>query len=176
MILYPSNSILHAKMQVKGQRPEGIKLELQKIAAIILGMDVSPQQPLMEAGLDSLAATEMHNAISKTFVEHEVPATFVYDYPTIDAMVQYFVKHEDTSIVVVPSTIQVVKEHISQSSEIVGMSCRYPVGGYGKTTLRGFIVSWNLILGICLEDLNDEEHVQPQRTSLAVQLRCLNST
>ncbi len=95
-------------------------------------MDVSPQQPLMEAGLDSLAATEMHNAISTSFTGHELPATFVFDYPTIDAMVQYFdTRHKDATSTLVSIAIQDGPVHGTNGSEIVGMSSRYPGNGYG---------------------------------------------
>ena len=102
-------------------------------------MDVSPQQPLMEAGLDSLAATEMYNAISATFTGHELPATFVFDYPTIDAMVQYLnTKHGDassSSSTLVAVAFQDGPVDGNFGSEIVGMSCRYPNNAYGTTLL-----------------------------------------
>ena len=155
-ILYPCNKKLHAGMQEKEQSSKDIKRKLQEIAKVILGVDVSPQQPLMEAGLDSLAATEMHNAISKSFVEHEVPATFVFDFPTIDAMVQYFVvNYGDTNTIVVPVAVEGTPGPFSQSSEIVGVSCRYPNGGYGKTNLHCLILAWKPIHGMFVKVVGD---------------------
>ena len=104
------------------------------MANVILGVSVSPNQPLMEAGLDSLAATEMHNAISNSFGGYEIPATFVFDYPTIDAMAQYLYKsNELATATLIPVKPQETQEHDFQSSKIVGMSCRYPIDCYGKT-------------------------------------------
>ena len=128
----PKHLNQHLLLQAKERTSNDTKLELQKIANDILGMDVSPQQPLMEAGLDSLAATEMRNAISTSFTDHELPATFVFDYPTIDAMVQYFdTRHKDETSTLVSAASQDGPVHAFYGSEIIGMSCRYPSNHYG---------------------------------------------
>ena len=122
----------HLGLQRLERGSSDVKRKLREIANVILGMDVPPQQPLMEAGLDSLAATEMHNAISTSFREHELPATFVFDYPTIDAMVQYLTsKDEVADTFVVPIAVGKAQGHESRSSEIIGMSTRYPSNAYG---------------------------------------------
>lgn len=122
----------HPGLQRRERGLSDVKRKLQEIANVILGMEVSPQQPLIDAGLDSLAATEMRNAISTSFREDELPATFVFDYPTIDAMVQYFVtEHEVANTIVVPIAAERVPKDGSYSSEIIGMSHRYPNNGHG---------------------------------------------
>ena len=45
-------------------------------------------QPLMEAGLDSIASVELRNAVSAHF-ELELPATASFDYPTISALAAF---------------------------------------------------------------------------------------
>ena len=48
------------------------------------GLD--PTEPLMEAGLDSLAATQLVRGLSDVF-ELEMSPTVLFDHPTIDALV-----------------------------------------------------------------------------------------
>jgi hypothetical protein len=53
-----------------------------------VGTDVPPDQPLMEAGLDSLGAVELRNNISSAFGV-DLPATATLDFPTISALAVY---------------------------------------------------------------------------------------
>lgn len=46
---------------------------------------VEEDQPLMEAGLDSLGAVELRNALNEQFGA-DLSATFMFDYPTMAAM------------------------------------------------------------------------------------------
>jgi acyl carrier protein len=49
---------------------------------------IDPQQPLHEFGLDSLMAVELRNVIGMA-VGTTLPATLVYEYPTIEALADY---------------------------------------------------------------------------------------
>lgn len=58
------------------------------LARAILGCDLDPSMPLTQAGFDSLASVEFSQAISGAF-SLALPATLVYDYPTLNAVAAY---------------------------------------------------------------------------------------
>jgi hypothetical protein len=43
----------------------------------------------MESGVDSLAATELHNALQQELNGLKVPSILVFDFPTVDKMAQF---------------------------------------------------------------------------------------
>ena len=67
------------------------KQELQAVLSGLLGGPVPSDQPLMEAGLDSIGAVELRNAVSAKF-GIELPATVTFDYPSADALAGYVVQ------------------------------------------------------------------------------------
>jgi aryl carrier-like protein len=53
---------------------------------------IDVQQPLNELGLDSLMAVELRNRLSRGLqLERTLPATLVFDHPTLDAIAQFLV-------------------------------------------------------------------------------------
>ena len=54
----------------------------------VLGCPIDKDQPLTEAGLDSLGAVELHRSLEAEFMV-QLPATVAYDYPTAAALAQY---------------------------------------------------------------------------------------
>ena len=55
------------------------------IVKTVLGSVVGHDQPLMAAGLDSLGAVELRNALAAAFGT-ELPPTVTLDYPTVAAL------------------------------------------------------------------------------------------
>ena len=61
----------------------------------ILGFPVPLTQPLMAAGLDSLASVELTNAL-QTRLGLQLPPTLVFDYPTVQAMAAFVCQQAPT--------------------------------------------------------------------------------
>ena len=65
---------------------------LREQARLVLGLDTTEpidfNQPLRELGLDSLIAVELRNLLGSS-LKVELPATLLFDYPTITALANY---------------------------------------------------------------------------------------
>jgi acyl transferase domain-containing protein/NADPH-dependent curcumin reductase CurA/acyl carrier protein len=72
-----------------GQRRAALIAYLGERTLQVLGLEAAqPLQPriaLKDIGLDSLMAVELRNALAKAFA-HPLPATLLFDYPTLDAL------------------------------------------------------------------------------------------
>ena len=90
--------------------------------------------------MDSLGAVEISNSISAAF-RIELSATFMFDYPTINAMVSYLSAHLDPSNMATSIDVPAQGNWPSASrrtaaatptvqlgSQLAGMACRYPAG------------------------------------------------
>ena len=66
--------------------------DLSAITAEVIGASVDPETPLMSAGLDSLAAIELKNAVTAKFGV-VLPATVAFDYPTLSALAAMVAKN-----------------------------------------------------------------------------------
>ena len=71
--------------QVAGTHPCICVQELLAILQGILGSEVAADKPLMEAGLDSIGAVELRNALASKYGV-DLPATVTFDYPNLEAL------------------------------------------------------------------------------------------
>jgi len=56
------------------------------------GRSLDPRRPLHEIGFDSLMSVELRNALASS-LDHPLPATLLFDYPTIESLVHYLAKN-----------------------------------------------------------------------------------
>ncbi|CAK9055123.1 unnamed protein product [Durusdinium trenchii] len=56
------------------------------VAGEVTGSVVAAQEPLMEAGMDSLSAVEFRNRLSNELPGVKLPNTLIFDYPTVSAI------------------------------------------------------------------------------------------
>eukprot|EP00435_Cladocopium_sp_Y103_P014457 s1029_g3.t1 len=73
------------------QAPAGISVAevealVLSVAGEVTGHSVDAQEPLMDSGLDSLAAVEFRNRLSNELQGVKLPNTLIFDYPTVSAI------------------------------------------------------------------------------------------
>jgi acyl transferase domain-containing protein len=78
-----------------GQQQDLLLAHVREQVVGILGLDsaypLKPHQGLFEAGLNSLGAVELINHL-QTSLGHTLPATLVFEYPTLGALSEYLAK------------------------------------------------------------------------------------
>ncbi|NTX52451.1 type I polyketide synthase [Myxococcus sp. CA039A] len=72
-----------------GDKPRLLREHIASVATRVLGLDASrpldPEQGLFEAGMDSLMATELRNALQRT-LGRSLPVSLIFDHPSVQAL------------------------------------------------------------------------------------------
>jgi hypothetical protein len=80
----------------QSQRRDAVLAHLREQALQVLGLGTSTmleaRMPLKEAGLDSLMAVELRNALTRS-IGQSLPATLLFDHPSLDALATYLMRH-----------------------------------------------------------------------------------
>ena len=83
---------------------------------------VDPTLPLKELGLDSLMAVELRNALAHSLAR-SLPATLLFDYPTLDALADYLLGVLALSETAKPRRVEAADEEPnSGATAIAGLS------------------------------------------------------
>ena len=70
--------------------------ELKQIASEVINKDVSVDAPLMDAGLDSISATELLNKIS-AHLNTELSPTLLFDHPSLRSIANALLLSSESS-------------------------------------------------------------------------------
>ena len=108
--------------------------DVQRAVSSMLGAEVTPEQPLMEAGLDSLAAVELRNELGSLFGV-SMPATVTFDYPTVTALAGFIASKtrpaapHPTILASNSAALSVLREEqyaMEDPVAVLSVACRYP--------------------------------------------------
>lgn len=118
------------------ERHAFVEKKVVELVMASLGLTVPPSmdQPLHELGIDSIGAVELRNSLSST-LGIKLPATAMFDYPTVGAMIGYVnstiaKQLSGRGATGVPSGIVVASksERLVSTIAIVSGSCHFPGG------------------------------------------------
>jgi phthiocerol/phenolphthiocerol synthesis type-I polyketide synthase C len=89
--------------------------------------EVDVRAPFARFGIDSADAVEIADALGRR-LGRSLPATLVYEYPTIESLVQYLTENSSASAVSGPSRSAGARQATNEPLAVVGMACRFPGG------------------------------------------------
>lgn len=120
-------------------RGDGMHKQIPCSGVIRTGKRLRDMLRCWQAGLDSLGAVELRNAVVSTF-GIAVPASVAFDYPTQEALAAYIGSElAARAAAVKPSALVSVRHHQPgrMTTDIVSIACEYPGGeNTGDSTTR----------------------------------------
>ena len=120
---------------------------IQDAVKSVLGRAIEVDVPLMEAGLDSLGTVELKNAL-ESLCGSELPATLVFDYPTVSALAAHL------SVLVAPSKEEKDVGYYSDGISVPSPKAKLPVS---KTTVNLDVEVQNAVKSVIGKNVDPEE-------------------
>lgn len=96
------------------------------LLASLVGQEIAPDQPFMEAGLDSLGAVELRNALSSKY-SLDLPASLLFDYPNVASLSSYLAAALQPAFA--PMNIKALAQLSlpeARGVEVAAVACHYP--------------------------------------------------
>ncbi|MCC7360975.1 MAG: SDR family NAD(P)-dependent oxidoreductase [Anaerolineales bacterium] len=113
------------------RRADLLRDHLRREVLGVLGLPpdhlIEPQQGFVELGLDSLLAVELRNRLRTALALDALPATLIFDYPTLDSLAAYL-SQELLDLSPAVAAPPVLSLDSTEPLAIIGLSCRFPGG------------------------------------------------
>ena len=104
-----------------GQRRAQISAHVREHALHTLALDpdtsLSPKISLKEVGLNSLMAVELRNSLTRS-VGRSLPATLLFDYPSVDALASYLMRVLELAGEAEPATVSTIELSAAAIAEL----------------------------------------------------------
>ena len=134
--LFPAPA--HLTQLSSAMRVSAIQNQVGGAIAAVLGRELDPDEPLMDAGLDSLGMAEISSSVVAA-VGVQLPSTVAFDYPSVAAISQFIhgelfpsksgARLQAASVFGAATTLSVQSAHTSggdRRTAVIGMGMRMP--------------------------------------------------
>ena len=123
----PSAKSTPVKASISLLAASAVEAKVAGCVSDILGKEVAINEPLIDAGLDSLGAVELRDAVNAA-VDMELPSTVVFDYPSVGAMSGFIVSQMhpegEAGLEIVDQPVVVRSSEQRETLGVVGSSSR----------------------------------------------------
>jgi acyl transferase domain-containing protein/acyl carrier protein len=117
----------------KARRPadlDSLTEYLRQQVASVLGLPseypLEVNQGFLDLGMDSLMAVELRNRLMGGLELPSLPASLIFDHPTMSKLAEYLSRHLFSSPMV--AAAEQTRVHESEPIAIIGLGCRFPGG------------------------------------------------